>query len=85
MHALCHLAQCQHTLNAVASDPEAISSFVYVLGMPLSPRSDPREYAEIRSAAASTLFCLCEAGKRAEVSAAGGVEAGATATASSLT
>ena len=62
MHALCNLAECSDTNRAVAAEYDAIVASVFVLGQPTSD-------AEMRAAAASTLFSACEVDRRALVEA----------------
>ena len=62
-----NLAQCSETISAVKRDEAAVAANVHVL----TQCADP----EIRAFAAATLGCVSDAGARAAVVSAGGVEA----------
>eukprot|EP00965_Chrysotila_dentata_P128329 4242809-Pleurochrysis_carterae.AAC.1 len=67
MHVLHNLVSCECTRSSVASDVGAIAACVGVL----RASSD----AEVRALAAATLACVAEAGSRAQIVAAGGIDA----------
>ena len=66
MHALHNVARCDETREALASEPDVVNACVAAL------ESDD---AAVCERAAAVLACLAEAGRRAGVIAAGGVEA----------
>ena len=67
MYCMHNLASCAATSRALAGEVDAIAACVHVL----SVSSDD----EVRAASAATLACVADEGSRADIVAAGGVEA----------